>query len=375
MTRVSRRTLLIAGLGLTVVALLAAAVVSASVVATDGDAGSSPTTVAPVATTTTTAAAVASTPTSVVPPGLVTALDEIWRATPGGCLRVTTGDSVVYDANGATEVPPASVTKVLTAAAALEALGPDTRLETTVETVSPPADGVVRGDIWLVGGGDPVLGTDAWAAQLADNRRLHTSLDTLADRVVAAGVRRIDGRVLGDESRYDSERYVDTWPARLVDDGETGPLSALTVNDGFRIWGHPGVPFMNPPADAAALFRDLLISRGVRVAGGSDAGRRPHDTTRLAATASPTIRELVHAMLRDSDNGTAELLVKEMGWRDRGAASTAAGTAVIEDVLIGSGIPTAGVTVADGSGLSNAASVTCKAVTEVLDRMEDDLAG
>ncbi|MFP5327205.1 MAG: D-alanyl-D-alanine carboxypeptidase/D-alanyl-D-alanine-endopeptidase [Acidimicrobiia bacterium] len=373
MTLLPRRTLLIAGLGLTVVALLAAAVVSASVVATEGDAGSSPTTVAPIATTTTTAAVVASTSTSPAPPGVVAALEEIWRATPGGCLRVTAGISVIYDANGSREVAPASVTKVFTAAAALEVLGPDARLETTVETMSPAVDGVVRGDIWLVGGGDPVLGTDAWAAQLADDRRLYTSLDTLADRVVAAGLRRIEGRVLGDESRYDSARYVDTWPARLVDDGEAGPLSALTVNDGFRIWGHPGVPFVNPPADAAALFRELLIARGITVVGGGDAGERPQDAERIASAASPTVRELVHAMLSDSDNGTAELLVKEIGWRSRRVGSTAAGSAAIEELLGRLKIPTAGVVVADGSGLSTAARLTCNAMTAFLDRMADDL--
>lgn len=367
----SRRTMLIAGLSLSVVALLAAVVVSASVLATDGDAGSSPTTVALVPTTT--AAAVASTPASAAPPASVAALEEIWQATPGGCLRVTRGDSVLYDANGTTEVPPASVTKVFTAAAVLEVLGPLTRLETTVEAVASPADGVVRGDIWLVGGGDPVLGTDAWAAQLAHDRRLYTSLDALADRVVASGIRRIEGRVLGDESRYDSDRYVDSWPARLVNDGEAGPLSALTVNDGFRTSGHPGVPFANPPVDAAALFRDLLISRGVTVAGSSDAAPRPPNTTRVASTASPTVRDLVHAMLRDSDNGTAELLVKEIGWRNRGAGSTATGSAVIEDLLRRLTIPTDGVTVADGSGLSSAARLTCNAVTALLDRKAEDL--
>src|SRR3546814_12354737 len=92
---------------------------------------------------------------------------------------------------------------------------------------------------------------------------LFRSLDVLADRVVAAGVRRVEGRVVGDESRYDAERYVDTWPDRLIADGEVGPLSALTVNDGFLIWGHPGVPFDDPPTDAAVVFAELLAARGV----------------------------------------------------------------------------------------------------------------
>lgn len=373
-----RRALLIRALGGSATALLAGAVVAASVVTetttSDRDGASSPTTAGALQTTTT-SAAVASTPASAASPALVAALEDIWRSTPGGCLRVTSGDAVLYETNGGVAVPPASITKILTAAAALEVLGPDTRLETTVEAATPPTGGVVSGDIWLVGGGDPVLGTDAWAAQLAPDPRLYTSLDALADRVIASGIRRVEGRVFGDESRYDSARYVDTWPARLVSDGEAGPLSALTVNDGFRIWGHPGVSFANPPADAAGLFRELLVARGVTVTGGSAAAPRPQGTVRLGGSTSPTVRELVHAMLRDSDNGTAELLVKEIGLRERGAGTTASGTGVIEDVLARYGISTDGVTVADGSGLSGAARVTCNSVTALLYRMDGELPG
>src|SRR3546814_18316135 len=87
---------------------------------------------------------------------------------------------------------------------------------------------------------------------------LFRSLDVLADRVVAAGVRRVEGRVVGDERRYDAERYVDTWPDRLIADGEVGPLSALTDNDGFLIWGHPGVRFDDLHTQAVVGFATLL---------------------------------------------------------------------------------------------------------------------
>lgn len=64
-----------------------------------------------------------------------------------------------------------------------------------------PVDGRVAGDLWLVGGGDPVLGTNAWAAQLPASAPLFTSLNELADRVVRAGVRTDSGAVVGDDSR------------------------------------------------------------------------------------------------------------------------------------------------------------------------------
>lgn len=217
--------------------------------------------------------------------------------------------------------------------------------------------------------------TDAWAAQLDADRRLYTSLDALADQVAAAGIRRVEGRVIGDESRYDTDRYVDTWPQRLIADGEAGPLSAPSVNDGFRTWGHPGVPFADPPIDAAAVFAQLLAARGVAVVGSAASGAAPGGAIEVARIESPPLGQLVHAMLRDSDNGTAELLVKELGRSRLATGTTAAGTRAIGEALAGIGVTAAGVTVADGSGLSDAPRVTCRALTTVLAGNADVLSG
>ena len=303
---------------------------------------------------------------------LAAVLDPIWSDTPGGCLRVSAGGRVLYEANPNGPVVPASVTKLFTAAAALRVLGPERALRTTVRTAGEPVAGVVSGDLWLVGGGDPVLGTDAWAAQLDVREPLHTSLDELADEVVAAGVRRIEGRILGDDSRFDADRYVETWPDRLIADGEAGPLSALSVNDGFATWGHPGVPFSDPATDAAAIFTDLLEARGVAVAGSAGSGVAPLGSIELVGIDSPSVGDLVHAMLRDSDNGTAELLVKEVGLQELGAGSTGAGTRVVADTL---GVDGDEVVIADGSGLSSAARVTCRALTALLARDAEALSG
>ena len=308
-------------------------------------------------------------------PALTAALDAIWRDSAGGCLGVTAGERILYERNADAAVAPASVTKVLTAAAVLRVLGPDTQLHTSVRAASPPVDGVVTGDLWLVGGGDPVLGTDAWAAQLDPDGRLYTSLDALADRLVAGGVRRVEGRVVADESRYDADRYVDTWPDRLVADGEVGPLSALSVNDGFSTWGHPGVPFADPPAEAAGIFRELLVDRGVTIAGTAAAGPSPRRSVELAGAESPAVRVLVHAMLRDSDNGTAELFLKELGRHRFGEGATVAGARVVGEVLAAAGAPLGSVTIADGSGLSDAARVTCRALTSVLASHAGSLSG
>ena len=304
--------------------------------------------------------------------GWARALDPIWAATPGGCLTVTAGDRVLYEANPDGPVVPASVTKLLTAVAALDGLGGDTRLRTVVRASAAPANGVVPGDLWLVGGGDPVLGTTAWVAGSDPQPPLVTSLDALADRVIAAGVRRVEGRIVGDDSRYDADRYVDSWPARLIVDGEAGPLSALAVNDGFGVWGHPGVPFTDPPRDAAVLFANLLRARGVEISGPPASGVAPPGVV-LAAIDSPTVGELVGAMLRDSDNGTAELLVKELGLRQSGQGSTTAGVRAVDELLRAAGLPVEGSAIADGSGLSDAARLTCRLVSALLAARTGDL--
>ena len=282
-------------------------------------------------------------------------------------MVVARGDDVLYAQNGSDAVVPASVNKLVTAFAVLDAIGGDVQLRTTVRAEAAPVDGTIGGDLWLVGTGDPVLGTDAWAraVRAAD---IYTSLDELANRVVQAGVRVVSGSVLGDESRYDAERYLPSWPRHFVDDGEIGPMSALTVNDGFGTWSHPGTPFTDPPVDAAALFRQLLVDRGVAVAGGARAGSASATAVVVASVDSRPVAELTARMLRDSDNGTAELLVKELGLRASGRGSTASGTAAVVDVLRRRGVQVGASVIADGSGLSERDRASCELLAAVMAR-------
>lgn len=299
-------------------------------------------------------------------------LELILARTPDACATAGAGNRLLYEANPDRALAPASLTKILTAVAALDVLGPETRFRTRV-LGRLDADGVVRGDLSLVGGGDPVLGTDAWAGRGGAEGRLHTSLDTLADSVASTGVRRVTGRILADESRFDRQRTVESWPRRLVLDGEAGPLSALIANDGFEVWGHPGEPFRDPALGTAGLFRTLLSARGVVVEGGPGSGPAPVDPE-LAAIASAPVGELVAEFLRESDNETAELLVKEVGLRRRGEGSTAAGVRAVRDALAARGIGDTGNVIADGSGLSTDARLTCRLLTDVLASAEAVLA-
>jgi len=331
----------------------------------------------PEATTTSTTAAPVTTTTAPAPAtALVSALDVVWSATrrpDSSCLMVQAGARVVFERNPDLAVTPASAMKLVTATAVLHELDPAERLRTPVLAAAPPVAGVVEGDLYLVGGGDPVLGTVDWAAHFDRQPRLFTSIEALADRVVAAGVREVRGRVVGDERRYDADRYVTTWPARYHDDNETGRLSALFVNDGFAVWDRDDtsdVPWDDPPSDAAAVLTALLRARGVVIGGDAVAGSAIPNATELAVVESPTIGELVAAMVEDSDNGTAELLVKELGLRVAGVGTSAAGIDVVAASLARQDLPTAGVAVRDGSGLDRGNRVTCRLLTAILTRAD-----
>ena len=329
---------------------------------------------APVTTTSTSTTSTSVVPTSTtVPPTtsttapgpkvseLLRTLGVTWSKTPtSSCLVVTEGGTPIFERNPDGAVAPASTMKVLTATAVLTRIDPASRLVTPVlATAAPDPTGTVAGDLWLVGGGDPVLGTAAYRNHFTRKPRLVNGIEALADRLVAAGVRHVTGRVVGDDGRYERRRYGATWPARYITANETGPLSALAVNDGFEHWG-PDRVFKDPAAGAAAVLNELLRQRGVKVDGLPTSGVAPKGAVELASLPSPTIRDLVGQMLVDSDNDTAELLLRELGLRVVGQGTTEAGRRVAVDTLTQLGMPMRGVRMLDGSGLDPADRVTCR---------------
>jgi D-alanyl-D-alanine carboxypeptidase/D-alanyl-D-alanine-endopeptidase (penicillin-binding protein 4) len=186
-------------------------------------------------------------------------------------------------------------------------------------------------------------------------------------------VRQITGSVVGDDSRYDAERYVAGWPERYLDQNAIGPLSALSVNDGFvRFPGSaaddgPLAPAADPAAHAAAVLTRLLEARGVDVVGEPRSGVAPAGAVEVASIDSAPLREVVGQMLLESDNNSAELLLKEIG-RTVAAGSTAVGAATTTDLLAAAGLDLAGSAVTDGSGLSLDDRATCSLLVELLDR-------
>jgi D-alanyl-D-alanine carboxypeptidase/D-alanyl-D-alanine-endopeptidase (penicillin-binding protein 4) len=282
------------------------------------------------------------------------------RIPAGSCVRIVDGDTVVADLASDTPVIPASNQKLFVAAVALEVLGPDFRFRTEVQSL-PPVEGVIPGSLYLVGGGDPVLRT----ADVPDPQRYPsfntTALEPLADQLVALGVTTIDGDVVGDGSRYDDEFRVPSWGDDITS-AEAGPYDALLVNDGLISEGNYG---LDPSRSAARLFFDLLTARGITINGAAANAARPPGLTTQASIESRPLTDVIVEMLHTSDDNTAELLVKEIGFATNGQGTREAGLAAVAAMLGAWGLP-AGADLRDGSGLDRGNRTTCAALAALL---------
>jgi serine-type D-Ala-D-Ala carboxypeptidase/endopeptidase (penicillin-binding protein 4) len=244
---------------------------------------------------------------------------------------------------------PASVEKLYTSAAALLNYGAEGRLTTHVLAEALPDEtGTVAGDIVLRGGGDPTFGA--------------VEASALADQLVEAGLVRIDGQVIGDESAFDAFRG----PLSARTEYWVGPLSALSFNHGRT--GKRRPYFQASPARfAAQAFEKALKRRGVRITGKARAGTTPEGTTPYSEWSSPTIAAIVRRMNQPSDNYIAEMLMKALGADHGSAGSTAAGGAVMRQTIRRFAIAP---TIVDGSGLSRSNRTTPRQVVQLLTGMD-----
>ena len=277
----------------------------------------------------------------------------------GAYVYDLTARRVVFSERATTMRPPASVEKLYTATAALTLLGPSARLSTSVLGVGTLAPGGVwEGDIYLRGGGDPTFGSRAFIA--GHYGGIGASVERLAAQLLAtAGIHRVTGRVLGDESYLDARRGEPS-SGYAPDPFLEGSLSALAFNRGeagSKRGAHA------PAAYAARQLAAALRAEGVHV-GGSGVGTAPAGAVPLALEPSPTLAELLGLMLPPSDNFFAETLVKDLGARFAGAGSTAAGAGVVASTIA----QRLGLhpRILDGSGLSPADATSPAQVAQLL---------
>ncbi len=281
---------------------------------------------------------------------------------PDSCVVVRAETREVSATRASRPLIPASNMKLLVAAAALDVLGADYRFTTSL--IGNRVGDTIVGNLWLVGGGDPVLSTRAYPPTQLYPTTSPTFLDSLADELRASGINKITGSVVGDESRYDDERYVPTW-GDGIRSIEAGPLGALMVDDGTLL-GDPFKP-AQPAVGAATAFTRLLRARGITVIAAPRSGVAPTDGVTIGEVISAPLGVLLGDVLANSDNNAAELLLKEIGLVDEGSPTRVAGLQAVASVLIQRGISTDGVVLVDGSGLDANNRLTCSLLVDLLE--------
>lgn len=344
------------------------------------------------------------------------------RAHVGLTVQVAETGEVLYERNGEKRFTPASNTKLVTAAVALERLGPDYRWKTRLLADGPIEDGTLDGDLWIVGGGDPSLTREeirAWIGTLE-----------------AAGIRRVTGDVIGDDRWFAEPQWGEGWmwddlyggwstgvtglqlapntlraalapgtvlgdSARLVyrDDGPRLPIVSRVLT------GAPGsdvrLQFV-PPAeggpvelrgwvplgpDSTNLFlatphatmyvldwmRLLFAEAGIDVGGAfrraGEAEAVPDRQTWSHETESDPLSDVLADMLKPSDNQMAESILRTLAVAGGRPGAPSEGLEVVGNTLAGWGIEPGAVRLSDGSGLSRYNEVTPNALTRLLRTM------
>lgn len=385
---------------------------------------------------------IAAAPQAIAPRSVEQDLDRLFDdpALAGATLAVHVeslrDNRVVYSRNATSRMIPASALKIITAAVAAEQLGWDHRFETRLDATGPVVDGVLEGDLIVVGSGDPTItARDLIAAPLFDDWA-----DTLRD----AGIHRVRGRVVGDDDAFDDEPLGAGWAWDYLTATYAAPSGALSYNEnlvavrmtpglapgaparvqlsppghGLTVDNHlttapAGAPssvtlerlpgsgtltlrgqiaegggatvrattISNPTVFFVEGLRVTLASHGITVEGGAvdidDMPRGGAMTSRrvLATHLSQPLSAIVAQMLKTSQNFYGEMLIKAVGRTAADAArtgSTERGRQVIRQTLDTWGIPADALVMHDGSGLSRYNYASAQLLTHVLRRMWQD---
>ncbi|WP_432160884.1 D-alanyl-D-alanine carboxypeptidase/D-alanyl-D-alanine endopeptidase [Streptomyces sp. NRRL F-5630] len=282
-------------------------------------------------------------------------------------VDLTSGERV-YGNHAATAATPASVTKIATAVAALDALGPDHRIETRVEK-----DGH---RLVLVGGGDPTLTARAHPGEYA-------SLRTLATRTAKA----LGGAGGPYTLVYDTSRYAGTTRHSIGPNENLAPVTPLIADEGrLDSSDHgPAARGADPALDTARRFHDLLAQAGVElrdeVETGDgkkspaedpskppepDDGAKGGENGEIASVSSAPLATIVERMLTYSDNDIAEHLARQTALATGAKADFAGGARAVHDRLDKLGLPVEGASFHDGSGLDRADKLTPGLLTALL---------
>lgn len=147
----------------------------------------------------------------------------------GGLAQYTDGSAEeLFNVRGDTRFTPASSLKLLTSAAALESMGPHYRFQTKLYAQSKPdANGVLNGNLYIRGGGDPTLGS----ARVTGAETYEAVLQKWANAITNAGIKKINGAVIADESLFDGPSIPAKFNWGNIGNYFAAPASSLCFND------------------------------------------------------------------------------------------------------------------------------------------------
>lgn len=241
------------------------------------------------------------------------------RSQVGLMVYDLTADSAIYCHNERQLLRPASTMKVVTAIAAIDRLGGSFQFKTTLSYTGAIEDGVLNGDVYLVGGFDPRFNSD--------------DMGSFVDGIRRMGIDTIRGRIVADKSMKDADMLGEGW----CWDDDNPVLSPLLISrrDVF-----------------VKRFVDRLRDEGVVVEADTVAGRQPGGAYEVG-TRTHTIDQVLMPMMKESDNLCAEALFYQLGASTGAHPATARDARTVVRRLVEKvGLRPSDYRIADGSGLS-----------------------
>ena len=272
-------------------------------------------------------------------------------------MNAATGE-VLYDRGGTTPSRTASVMKVLTSAAALSVLGPDYRVATTVVKGAEP------GSVVLVGGGDVTLSRTSSGTETVYPGAAH--LDDLAAQVRAAWDADPSNppltKLVLDASLFAGDEWEPSWDVVEREFGYMSNITALQV-DGDR--DDPGAEHLVALAPTRSVAPATHSPQNSAASRSSSAAPPRPAPQQLGQVLSPTVAQLVDKALVVSDNTVAEMLARLVAVETGAGNTFGAINAGVLEGLASYGVDTTGITVVDGSGLSDNNAVPPSYLTQL----------
>jgi serine-type D-Ala-D-Ala carboxypeptidase/endopeptidase (penicillin-binding protein 4) len=345
----------------------------------------------------------------------------------GISIRSSLTGELLYEHQGDIRLHPASNMKIFTCAVGLTVLGEDYTFKTELHTDGEVKNGMLSGNVYLKGKGDPTL--------------LQTNIDLFSKRLVEKGIYRIEGNIIGDDSWYDDIRlsqdlnwndehqYYGSQVSALTvspnEDYDSGTVK-LTVTPSSIIGKQPTITLtpkteyiqlINKATTIAALtreehelmvtrghgnnvvtisgtipiqtepvtewvavweptnyvlelFRNSLMQVGINWTGKLLTGKTPESATLIHEHISMPLKDLAIPFMKLSNNGHGETIVKELGKVVKGEGSWDCGLEVMNSTLQKFGVDTSNIVIRDGSGISHVTLIPPNEISKFLFRIQ-----